>query len=172
MAPPPSAGSARVRRDSTLSGDEDVFEDGKSSKPTTPKEKEAPAKLVPAPPPKENVWQRRKEEQQQVSILFPPQLCCCFNTRGGSKSKILYSCVRHTVHFNWPHSGIVLKEKIGPTIGHIQNYMLIGFATAHIQALITFTAKVNVLARGTVALSNAVFKQNHIQTHFKRYEKP
>ena len=59
-----------MRRDSTLSGDEDVFEEGKSSKPTTPKEKEAPAKLVPAPPPKENVWQRRKEVQQQVSINF------------------------------------------------------------------------------------------------------
>ena len=64
VAPPPSAGSARVRRDSTLSGDEDVFEEGKSSKPTTPKEKEAPVKLVPAPPPKENIWQKRKEVQQ------------------------------------------------------------------------------------------------------------
>ncbi len=42
-----------------------MFEDGaaRTSKPTTPKEKEAPAKLVPAPPPKENVWQKR---QQQV----------------------------------------------------------------------------------------------------------
>ncbi len=61
VAPPPT-GAGRVRRDSQLSGEEDVF-DGEHSKPNTPKDKDAPVKLVPAPPPKENIWEKRKGTQ-------------------------------------------------------------------------------------------------------------
>ena len=170
MAPPPSAGSARVRRDSTLSGDEDVFEDGKSSKPTTPKENEAPAKLVPAPPPKENIWQRRKEEQQQVSILFPPELCYCFSVQDGSRSKIIYSNI-NAMHFNWTHVGIYLKENIFPSMmGHsvlhvdwfLQQHM--NRPCSHLSPRWPF------FVRGIVYLFNALFKQ--LSDHFKRYEKP
>ena len=61
-----------------------------------------------------------------------------------------------------------LKEKIVPDMGHIQNYMLSGFATTHIQALFTFTARVTFFVRGTVDLFNAIFKQH--SDHFKLYE--
>ncbi len=63
VAPPPT-GAGRVRQDSQLSGEEEVFDsEHSSSKPTTPKDKDAPVKLVPAPPPKENIWEKRKGTQ-------------------------------------------------------------------------------------------------------------
>ncbi|KAK2146253.1 hypothetical protein LSH36_622g01000 [Paralvinella palmiformis] len=64
VAPPPGVGSARVRRDSALSDEEDVFHD--DGKPTSPPVVHSPPKpkeetvLVPAPPPKENIWEKRK----------------------------------------------------------------------------------------------------------------
>lgn len=71
VAPPPGVGSARVRRDSTLSDQEDnVFDEehnagppSKSPKSPPANKDEPPPKMVPAPPPKENIWEKRKASQ-------------------------------------------------------------------------------------------------------------
>lgn len=58
MAPPPGAGSARVRRDSALSDDENVFDDEKPLSPKSPpSKKEESGNFVPAPPPKVCAYQ-------------------------------------------------------------------------------------------------------------------
>ena len=73
VAPPPGSGSARVRRDSHLT-DEEVFEEkGPKSPPvkTHKEETSPPAKMVPAPPPKENIWEKRKT--QGPAATSPPE---------------------------------------------------------------------------------------------------
>ena len=66
MAPPPGAGSARVRSDSTLSDDADAFEDDRRQRSPPKKSSEAAPVIVPAPPPKTNVWEKRKSETKVV----------------------------------------------------------------------------------------------------------
>lgn len=59
VAPPPGAGSARVRTDSVISDPEDVFDEEKpASKPSPQREN---SEIIPAPPPKENAWLKRME---------------------------------------------------------------------------------------------------------------
>ena len=61
---PPPVTNSRTRKDSDLSNHSDVLSDEKEdSKTTTPTKKEDPAKLIPAPPPKENIWEIRKTGQ-------------------------------------------------------------------------------------------------------------
>ena len=57
---------SRTRRDSNNSNTSEVYSDEKEEKPAppSPRKDDAPAKMVPAPPPKENIWERRKTEQK------------------------------------------------------------------------------------------------------------
>ena len=74
VAPPAGSGSARVRRESTVSDGEDVFEEEKEKKisPSSRKEDASEAaKLVPAPPPKENIWEKRKQGGSATSPAKP-----------------------------------------------------------------------------------------------------
>ncbi|ELT99249.1 hypothetical protein CAPTEDRAFT_221548 [Capitella teleta] len=64
VAPPPTA--SRVRSESSRS-EEEVFEEKE-----TKKEKAPEAKLVPAPPPKENVWAKRKPTAHSDGPKSPP----------------------------------------------------------------------------------------------------
>ncbi|XP_041372165.1 eukaryotic translation initiation factor 4B-like [Gigantopelta aegis] len=61
---PPPVTNSRTRKDSDLSNHSDVVSDEREdAKAVTPTKKEELAKLVPAPPPKENVWEIRKTGQ-------------------------------------------------------------------------------------------------------------
>jgi len=61
-----SEGSRSVSNDVDDDGDHDVESVKKVTKKPSA-EKPAPVKLVPAPPPKENIWEKRKSENQAAS---------------------------------------------------------------------------------------------------------
>lgn len=63
---PAPLNQSRTRRDSNNSNTSEVYSDEKEEKPAppSPRKEDAPAKMVPAPPPKENIWERRKTEQK------------------------------------------------------------------------------------------------------------
>lgn len=69
VAPPPGAGSARVRSDSTLSDDANAFEDDRRQRTSPKKASELAPMIVPAPPPKTNIWEKRKSETKVTQQL-------------------------------------------------------------------------------------------------------